>query len=155
MRTFYSSITGLIDGYPDLSSLRQTVSVWRSMVEIHGTREGLEGCIDNVSELLTHLQSVADFLRMKGQDELLAVVLELSADISRAVDGPRPEDFLDSHTNLALQYVNLGQTRQAERVFGLAESFSANHDNISGDIAAGFHLALTEHLLALGDLANA
>lgn len=151
MKALYSSITGLIDGYPDLPSLRQTISVWRSMLEGSGTREGLEGCIDDVSELLIHLQSVTDFLRMKGHDELLAVVLELSADISRVVDGPRPEDFLDSHTNLALQYANIGQTGEAERILRLAEAFSARQEQITSEAAAGFHLALTEYLLAIGN----
>ena len=155
-KTLYLSVTGLIDGYPDLSSVKQTVSTWKSLlVESNGSQENLNERIDNASELLCHLQSVADFLRMRGHEQLLATVLELAVDVSRLVDGPSSTDLLSSHADLALQYLNLGRSSQAESIFTAAETFSSKYDDLQGDITASFHLALADFLLITGNFSKA
>ncbi|KAM7219852.1 Separin [Rhypophila decipiens] len=155
MKTFYNSLTALIDGYPDSSVLDQSVSTWRAIVTSCQSRQDLEKAIDNVSGLLDHLESIADFLRMKGQDIMLATVLELAADISRAADGPKPEDPINHDAYLALQYTNLGKSAKADEIFSRAEEYIGLHDQVPGEAMASLHLAFTEHHLALGNLSKA
>ncbi|KAM7195734.1 Separin [Rhypophila sp. PSN 637] len=155
MKTFYNSLTALIDGYPDGAVLDQSVSTWRSIVTACQSRQDLEKAIDNVSSLLDHLESIADFLRMKGQDIMLATVLELAADISRAADGPKPEDPINHDAYLALQYTNLGKSAKADEIFSRAEEYLGLHDQVPGEALASLHLAFTEHHLALGNLNKA
>lgn len=155
MKTFYNSLTALIDGYPDSAVLDRSVSAWRAMITSCQTRVELEKIIDNVAGLLDHLESVADFLRMKGQDMMLATVLELAADISRVAEGPKPEDPVNHDAYLALQYTNLGKSAKAEEVFSRAQEYLGLHDQVPGEAAASLHLAFTEYHLALGNLNKA
>ncbi|KAK3322569.1 peptidase family C50-domain-containing protein [Apodospora peruviana] len=155
MKTFYNSLTALIDGYPDPDVLGQSVSTWRSIISSCQNRTELEKSIDDVPGLLNHLQSVADFLRMRGQEQTLATVLELAADISRVAEGPRPEDSINHDAYLALQYTNLGNSSKAEQIFSRAEEYAGLHDAVPSDALASFHLAFTEHHLALGNLTKA
>ncbi|KAM7191405.1 Separin [Naviculisporaceae sp. PSN 640] len=156
MKTFYNSLTALIDGLPDSAVLDRSISAWRAIITSCQTRAELEKSIDNVPGLLDHLESVADFLRMKGQDMMLATVLELAADISRVAEGPKPEDPINHDAYLALQYTNLGKSAKAEEVFSRAQEYLGLHDHqIPGEAAASLHLAFTEYHLALGNLNKA
>jgi separase len=155
MRALFASVTGLIDGFPDLQSLQQTLSIWRTMVDSHPTREELEGCLDGIEDLLVHLESIADFMRLRGHQSLLNTVIRLAADISRIVEGPRAENLVNSHLSLALHLTDSGLSTQAGQIFEAAEAFVAKHGDTPGHVAAELQLALADHLLTVGNLGKA
>jgi separase len=155
MKALFSSVTGLADGYPDLQSLDQALSVWRSIVDSNPTKEGLEGCIDGVEDLLLHLESIADLLRLKGLPHILDTVIRLSADMSRVVEGPKPEHFLHTHKLLAEHLMDAGLSDQAIKSFEAAEAFIDNCSDASGHVTAELQLALADHYLSSGDLREA
>jgi separase len=155
MKALFSSVTGLADGYPDLQSLDQALSVWRSIVDSNPTKEGLEGCIDGVEDLLLHLESIADLLRLKGLPHILDTVIRLSADMSRVVEGPKPEHFLHTHKLLAEHLMDAGLSDQAIKSFEAAEAFIDNCSDASGHVTAELQLALANHYLTIGDLREA
>ncbi|KAJ9132198.1 Separin, partial [Coniochaeta hoffmannii] len=155
MKALHASITGLADGYPDPQLLEEVLLNWRGMVDSNPTREGLEGCIYGVADLLVHLESVADFLRLHGHLQQLDIVVRLSADISRLVQGPRPEQFVHSQTALAIHLVDAGAADQAAEIFDTAEAFLRDSDNIPGHLTAELQLAYADFLLTSGNAAKA
>ncbi|KAK0630655.1 peptidase family C50-domain-containing protein [Bombardia bombarda] len=155
MKAFYNSLTALVDALPNLDALAQSVSIWQSSVKSCQQKSDLDQLVDDVPGLLDHLQSIADFLRMKGQDNMLATVLELAAAVSRVAEGPRPEDVLNHNSSLALQYTNLGQSSKAMEIFLRAQDYVGLHDKMPSDAVACFHLSFTEHYLAVGNLNKA
>lgn len=154
MKAFYNSLTALTGACRDITLLQQSVCAWRSVIKPCRNKSELEQSIDDVAGLLDHLQSIADFLRMKGQDSLLATVLELSANITRVAEGPAAEDIIHHNTSLALQYSNLGQSSKAEEAFLRAQGYVGTYQAL-GDAVANFHLAFAEHFVAIGDFKRA
>ncbi|KAK3942394.1 Separin [Diplogelasinospora grovesii] len=156
MRAFYISVTELLDACSNLDRLQQSLSAWRTILSACQTRTELESSIDDIPILLDHLQSVADFLRMKGQDNMLATVLQLATDITSVAEGPKPEDLIHHSSSLALQYVRLGQSSKAEQVFSRAQEYlMVRRETLPGDAVAGFHLSFSEYLLANGNYSKA
>ncbi|KAK4153760.1 peptidase family C50-domain-containing protein, partial [Chaetomidium leptoderma] len=153
MKALYHSLTAAADAYRDTQALERSVSTWRSILTARKDKTALERAIDDVPGLLEHLQSVADFLRMKGRDTTLATVLELVADIARVTEGPKAEDVVQHSSCLALQYTNLGQSSKAEQLFQKAQEHMG--EELRGEAVASFHLAFTEHFLALGSFRQA
>jgi separase len=151
MRALFASVTGLIDGFPDLQSLQQTLSIWRTMVDPHPTREELEARVDGIEDFLVHLESVADLMRLRGHQSLLNTVIRLAADISRIVEGPRTENLVNSHLSLALHLTDSGLSTQAGQIFEAAEAFVAKHGDTPGHVAAELQLALADHLMTIGN----
>lgn len=155
MKALFGSITGLIDGFPETQTLEQTLSVWRGMVDSHPTREGLETCIDGVADLLAHLDSVAEFLRLQGHQSQVDSVVRLAADISRVAEGPRPEQFVHSQTALAFHLVDTGSADQATAIFDAAEAFLRTSEDVPGHLAAELQLAYADFLITSGNAAKA
>jgi len=154
MKAFYNSLMALTGACRDITLLQQSVGTWQSVIKMCHHKTELEKSIDNVPGLLEHLQSVADFLRMKGQDSLLATVLELSANITCVAEGPAAEDIIHHNTSLALQYSNLGQSSKAEEAFLRAQGYVGTYQ-VLGDAVANFHLAFAEHFVAIGNFKRA
>ncbi|KAK0711664.1 peptidase family C50-domain-containing protein [Lasiosphaeris hirsuta] len=154
MKAFYHSLTSLSESCRNTSTLQEALSVWQSIVKRCQGKTALERSIDDIPGLLDHLQSVADFLRMKGQDNMLATVLELSAGIARVMEGPTAGDILHHNSSLALQYTNLGQSSKAEQMFLKAQEYVGT-SRVLGDSVANFHLSFADHLVAIGNFKKA
>ena len=153
MKALYNSLASAVDGYRDSRVLDRSIATWRSITTARHDRAALEKAIDDIPGLLEYLQSVADFLRMKGRDTMLATVLELIADIARVSEGPKAEEVVQHNSSLALQYTNLGQSSKAELVFQKAQEHIG--DELRSEVLASFHLSFTEHLLALSNFRQA
>jgi separase len=155
MKALFASITGLADGFQETDMLGQALSAWRDMVDTRPTKEGLEACIDGIAPLLAHLESVSDFLRLQGQQRQLDIVVRLSADISRIVQGPRPEQFVHSQTAFALHLVDAGSADQAAEIFDKAEAFLRDSEDVPGHISAELQLAYADFLITTGKAGKA
>ncbi len=93
---------------------------------------------------------------MKGQDALLAEVLELSASVSHAAEGPKPEDLVHWQTTLALQYVILGQSSKAEEAFQRTNEWYQQHQGMPSDSYHPIlHLSWSEFYLTVGNFSKA
>jgi len=154
MKAFYRSLIALTNTCPDTGTVQQSISTWQSLTKSCRNKMELERFVDDVAGLLDHLESIADFFRMKGQGSLLATVLELSTDISHLVEGPAPGDLIHHKTCLALQYSNLGRSSKAEQLFSETQEYMEAHQSVS-DAVANFHLAFAEHYVAIGSLKKA
>ncbi|KAK3391776.1 peptidase family C50-domain-containing protein [Sordaria brevicollis] len=155
MGAFYHSITALSNGYSDLGAVQRCLETWKSIVKSCQTKTDVERSIDDIPGLLDHLQAMADFLRLSGHDHMVAMVLELTADIAKLADGPRLEDIINHASTLALQYSNLGQSIKAEQTFAETLQYLKKQADLPGDAVATFHLSWTEHFIAVGDLTQA
>ncbi|AEO57472.1 hypothetical protein MYCTH_2117988 [Thermothelomyces thermophilus ATCC 42464] len=153
LKALHNSLSAAVDAYRDHQALDACISTWRSIIASCQDKAALETVIDDVPGLLEYLQSVADFLRMKGRDTTLAAVLELAASISRAVEGSKAEEVIQHSSCLALQYTNLGQSLRAEQVFQEVQELIS--DELRSEVLASFHLAFAEHFLALSSIRQA
>ncbi|KAK0753154.1 peptidase family C50-domain-containing protein [Schizothecium vesticola] len=154
MKALYHSLTALSDACCDIGIIQRSLSAWQSITASCQDRAQLEKRVDDVEGLLCHLQSVVDFLRMKGHDSVLATALELSADISRVADGSTTDSLIHHSASLALQYTNLGQSSKADDMFARAQGYVEVCQD-PGESVASFHLAFAEHLVTLGNFKKA
>ncbi|KAK4457426.1 Separin [Cladorrhinum samala] len=153
MKAFYNSLAAAVDGYRSPDALQDSITAWRTIAQSCQNKSELDKKIDDVPGLLDYLQSVGDFLRMKGRDQMLAAVLELMADISESAEGIKTEEVVQHSSLLAVQYTNLGQSSKAEGVFLKAREHLA--DNVGPDALVNFHLASAEHHVTLGNFRQA
>ncbi|KAK1828482.1 peptidase family C50-domain-containing protein [Podospora conica] len=154
MKALYHSLTALSDACHDIGTIQRSLSAWQSIVASCRDKAQLEKKVDDLDGLLSHLQSIVDFLRMKGHDTVLATALELSADISRVADGSTTDSLIHHSGCLALQYTNLGQSSKAEDIFARAQGYVEACQE-PGESVASFHLAFAEHLVTLGNFKKA
>lgn len=153
MKAFYNSLAAAVDGYRNPDALQDSITAWQATAKSCQNKSELDTRIDDVPGLLDYLQSVADFLRMKGRDQMLAAVLELMTDISGSAEGIKNEELVQHSSLLAVQYTNLGQSSKAENVFLKAREHLA--DNVGPDALVNFHLASAEHHVTLGNFRQA
>ncbi|KAK4650761.1 separin protein [Podospora pseudocomata] len=155
MKALFGSLAAAVDGYKNAGALRESVVVWQGIIKSCQDKAALEKQVDDVAGLLDYLQSIADFLRMKGKDEMLASVLELVTDISQvaATQGSKAEELIQHNSALAMQYTNLGRSTKAEQLFTKARQHLG--PQASGETTAAFYLACAEHAVALGDFQQA
>ncbi|KAL2123938.1 hypothetical protein VTJ04DRAFT_303 [Mycothermus thermophilus] len=141
-------------GYRDEKAVEQAVEEWKGIVSVAKDTVALEATVDDIPALMEYLQSLSDFLRMKGREALLASVLELMADISRLADAPAVEEKVQIGADLALQYTALGQSAKAEEMF--IKTLQAEEESaVRPEVVAYCHLAFAEHLAVLGNFRQA
>ncbi|KAL1837485.1 hypothetical protein VTJ49DRAFT_3746 [Mycothermus thermophilus] len=161
LKALSQSLVAAVDAYRDGAALERSVAAWQGIVKSARDKAALEQVVDDVPGLMEHLQSVADFLRMKGRDAPLAAVLELMADVARLVEeGPAAaEEKVQIGAELALQYTALGRSEKAEELFVRAlqlDGFVAGEEGkIRPEVVAHCHLAFAEHLACLGNFRQA
>jgi len=151
----YVSLTGLSQGYSRLEELVQCLSDWNSIVREEQTKEDLAKRIDNISEFLTHLQSIADFARTMGEDAILTTVLELSAKVTRVSSHSEQGEQLKYESYLAVQHVNAGNYVKAGQILDRSQLYVQQQDGISIEALACFHLASAEYAIARGRIDQA
>ncbi|KAH9884456.1 peptidase family C50-domain-containing protein [Xylariomycetidae sp. FL2044] len=110
--------------------------------------------VENPPQLLTNLQSLADFARIKGTEGLLIEILELSAKTSKLATERNTELQITQTAALCIQHLSLGQSNKAEEVLQRNEELIAQFD-VSGDVVAHFHLAAAEYHLVVGAINKA
>ncbi|KAJ2907210.1 hypothetical protein MKZ38_006504 [Zalerion maritima] len=155
LEALFISLTGVVDGYRDLSLLHKSLSTWDSAVSQSRSKTDLLSRIDNPSQLVSHLQSVADFLRLKGEDDTVTKALELSLGISRLLNDSSGDDVLDGHTSLILQYINLGASSKAQGLLDQTRLAFQDSADPSSRALANFHLSCAEFFLCTGSFDKA
>ncbi|TPX12107.1 uncharacterized protein E0L32_007222 [Thyridium curvatum] len=154
-QNLYTSLTGLIAGFPQLATLEECLATWTDLVEAHASEEDLNKYLDGPSDLLAHLQSVADFTRTMGHETILTKVLGLSAKISKVLSDSTQEGLdLKYKSHLATHYVAIGESARAQDILNSGKQTHSLND-VSLETRLGFHLSFAEYFIAVGETAEA
>ncbi|KAI1085762.1 peptidase family C50-domain-containing protein [Whalleya microplaca] len=149
LKALAACLFGLVDSGLDSTRIQKALSGWKRIISSSRSSEQLLGHIDNPTQLLTNLQSLADFARMKGQEALRTDVLELSTDLSKLVAGSNLELQLTQSIALCLQHLSLGWSSKAEKTLQDSQQLISRSD-INDEIIINFHLSAAEYYLAIG-----
>ncbi|KAI0128421.1 peptidase family C50-domain-containing protein [Xylariales sp. AK1849] len=147
-------LSALFDSEPSSPRINQAIEMWSTAVESCRSAEDLYKHIDNPPQLVTSLQSLANFARMKGLDTLLALILQLSVDVSQLTADKDPELLISQNTALCLQHLTLGHSSKVEKILETSQQY-LSHPDLSHTVVAGFHLCSAEYHMALGNFEQA
>ncbi|KAK6843072.1 hypothetical protein PG987_003932 [Apiospora arundinis] len=121
LKSLTASLVALFEPEVDWKPVQDAVSFWSFALANTKTLEGLYDHIDNPAQLLTNLQSLSDFARMRGMDSLLESILELSSTVSKLLSQNDPACLIAQNTALCLQYLTVGHSTKAETVLTMTE----------------------------------
>ncbi|OLN81641.1 Separin [Colletotrichum chlorophyti] len=123
-------------------------SVWRSIVSNCQTKKDILSKINDTEGLLRQLSAIAEYAKLRGEDEVLLSILTLSADISQKLCDSSMDLLVQSHSNLADQYIHLGYSKNAEEVLNKAKQFVDSAGNEFDLAAVNLQISFTEYQLA-------
>lgn len=113
LQSVLASRLELLEVHPRIDLIRPHLASWCTMIEKHKGREALERQIDDVAAFLDHLQSVADFLDMKGLATMRVAVLRMMANLDEVLRADSSDDLTLDYSFLASQYLDLGYSGKA------------------------------------------
>ncbi|KAI0914419.1 peptidase family C50-domain-containing protein [Ustulina deusta] len=143
-------ILGIACGEFRSSEIQQAISAWKSMAASCQSVNQLTEHVDDPQQLLQTLQSLADLARMKGQQNFLTEIVELSAMVSQLTIENNMESHIMQSSNLCLHYLNLSQSIKAEKTLQVIMD-RVTLPQISSDIVSHFHLSAAEYHLTVGN----
>ncbi|KAJ8126349.1 hypothetical protein O1611_g7289 [Lasiodiplodia mahajangana] len=144
-------IFGIACGDFKSSEIQQAITAWKLMAASCQSIDELAEHIDDPQRLLQVLQSLADLVRMKGQQSLLTEIVELSTMISQLAIDNDVESHIVQSSSLCLQYLILGQSTKAEKTIqAIVETERVTLSQVSNDTFSNFHLSTAEYYLAVG-----
>ncbi|KAK1509805.1 peptidase family C50 [Colletotrichum tamarilloi] len=130
------------------ADFEESTSIWRSIVNQCQTKNDLLSKVSDTEGLIRQLNSIAEYARLRGEDEFLLSVLTLCADIASKLSDSSRDLLLQAQSNLADQYTHLGYSEKAEEILNkakkLAEASATNPD--LG--AVNLQISLSEYQLA-------
>ncbi|KUI58787.1 Separin [Cytospora mali] len=155
MQALSKSMLSLACHPPDHERIQQCLSIWQSILQSSKDAADLNGRVDDVPELLEHLQSVADYARLSNRNGLLLTALQLAFDLSRKAAIVDIALSLQISTALALQLANVGQSSKAATVLEQAkQSFQPGHAPGREEIVR-FFLSHAEYFVEIGNVEKA
>ncbi|KAI5926376.1 peptidase family C50-domain-containing protein [Camillea tinctor] len=149
MQALASCVFGLLDGNLDSLEVEKSLLHWKAVVSACQSSDQLLSRIDDPQQLLTTLQSLADFARVQGSQTLLTDILELSDRVAHLAAKDSVEIRISQSTTLCLHYLSLGRSTKAEKALQSNDELLSLPD-VSREITASFHLCAAEYHLALG-----
>ncbi|KAH6654585.1 peptidase family C50-domain-containing protein [Truncatella angustata] len=150
LQALTTCITALVNGELEVSTIQKALNMWNSVLEQSHTTDDIYKYIDNPAQLVTILQGLADFARMRGCNGLLGSILSVSAAVSRKSGDDNPELFLSQNTALCLQHLTLGHSNKAEEVLVATLKF-LGQQAVSPEATANLHLCSAEFQMAIGN----
>ncbi|KXJ97490.1 peptidase family C50-domain-containing protein [Microdochium bolleyi] len=136
------------------TNISEVLGRWARIVSQCTTHEQLCKHVDDPEQLLTVLQSLSDFARIKGMQLLSADALELSSKISQ-LSSKASQDTQYVHTStLILQQLQMGHSSRARKMVSEGED-NITHLELASDASASFYLAAAEYYLAVGEYEKA
>lgn len=137
---------------PDAEILKQAVATWSSIRAQCQDLISFQSQVEDVVDLLRHLDTIANWLQMKGYDTTRVAVLRLVTDINELCgDFSTPDDLVLSFSYLGEQWLQLGYSGKAGLALDRAKTY--NHRNgVSAYASLQLHLSYCEYLIAIGSL---
>ncbi|WQF75667.1 Putative peptidase C50, separase, tetratricopeptide-like helical domain superfamily [Colletotrichum destructivum] len=130
------------------TDFEKSISVWRALVNESQTKDDLLSKISDAEGLLRQLNAVAEYAKLRGEDEFMLLVLTLSADISSKLSDSSTDLLVQAHSNLADQYTHLGYSEKAEEILNKAKQFVESTSSNPDLSAVNLQISLTEYQLA-------
>lgn len=149
LQTLATSLLELQQDQPNIIILKQSLVVWSSIRGGCGNMKALERQVEDVPGLLAHLQSIGDYMQVKGLDSTRLATLRLIADFNE-LRVESPDDFVLSFTRLGSQWLQLGYSGKAGLALDRAQSYSHQND-VRCTTLLQLHLSYSEYLLAIGN----
>ncbi|KAF5873611.1 putative cell division-associated protein bimb protein [Botrytis fragariae] len=133
-----------------IKNLKNCIVNWRTILSEAENLAALQLRIENIPQLLLHLQSLANFMEMRGLETDKLVILRLIADYNELyceVSGHN--DIVSTYSALGLSWLQLGYSGKAGLALDKAQSFSLR-SNLGAK--TDLHIAHSQYMLALGNL---
>ncbi|KAF9877310.1 hypothetical protein CkaCkLH20_05010 [Colletotrichum karsti] len=129
------------------SDFDKSIDLWRSIVNDCSSKNDILSRISDTEGLLRQLGAIGEYARLRGEDESLLSILALSSDISQKLSDSFTDLLLQSHSDLADQYIHLGYSDRAEEIINKAREFiqASGSDDLA---AVNLFVSSTEHQLA-------
>jgi len=151
LRTLITTQIELQQDQPRQEIFKQCLAVWFSIRSQCADFNALERQIEDVQSFLIHLQSLADYMEMKGFGTTRVTILRLIANFNELRnDSLCPNDLVVSFTSLGMQWLQLGYSGKAGLALDRAESYS-HQNGIVTESLLNLNLSYSEYLLAIGN----
>ncbi|KAI1324862.1 peptidase family C50-domain-containing protein [Xylariaceae sp. FL0255] len=149
LRHYAACILALATGELESTDIQQAVSGMKSILVGCQSSDQLDKIIDDPPRLLKTLQSLADFAKMKGLQNLLTDLIELGVTVARIAAASNAELHVAQSVSLCLHYLALGRSNKAEKILQtVADKITL--PQISAEILSDYHLSAAEYHLAVG-----
>ena len=160
LQTCYTFMAALADADTpaSLSTLKESISAWKTMVQPCQTSDELYTVIDDPATLLHQLHSLNDLAGLRGEQHLQLSISDFSIILSRAIvdtTGVVHDDLVLSHSQLATQHVSIGNFTQAQTALEQTKALIEQNEKISAGVVADFYLSQAECLIGVGSLDEA
>ncbi|KAI5868069.1 peptidase family C50-domain-containing protein [Durotheca rogersii] len=154
LQALAACVFGLLDSNIDSPQVKKALSGWRDMISKCQSAEQLALHIDNPPQLLTNLQSLVDFARIKGLEALQTEILELSINLSKVAAENNLEVLITQGIALSRQHLSHGWSSKAEKLLRDNQELISQPE-VARELAVNFHLSAAEYHLSLGALDKA
>jgi separase len=147
-----TSVVELQKSKPSLEVLDKCISGWRSIRNQVEDFAGLVRYVEDIPHLLLHLQSLTNFMEMRGLETERLDILQLIADIDElccSVAGFN--DIVSVYSVLGIQWLQFGYSGKAGLSLDKAQRYSSDND-VSHRTRSDLHIAYSQYMLALGNL---
>jgi separase len=151
-QTLSSTTIELQKTQPDYETIQNAIAVWASIRAQCQDLTTFSSRVEDVVGLLRHLETIANWLQMKGFDTTRVAALRLVTDINELCgETTTPDDLVLSFCNLGEQWLQLGYSGKAGLALDKARSY--NHRNgVSAYASLQLHLSYCEYLIAIGSI---
>ncbi|KAG9247297.1 peptidase family C50-domain-containing protein [Calycina marina] len=150
-QTILRSLSEMQRNTPNIDTIKNCIALWSSIQSRCKDMTALEHDIDDVPQLLIHLQSLGDYMQMKGHYTIRIAILRLIAAINEFQDSSSDPNALTlSYSSLGSQWLELGYSGKAGLSFDKAESYS-HQNGVSSQTTLQLYLAYSEYLLVIGN----
>ncbi|ETS80483.1 hypothetical protein PFICI_08012 [Pestalotiopsis fici W106-1] len=154
LKSLTACISALMHCEPGAAAVEQALQTWNEAVQRSQSAGDINEYIDSPTQLITVLQGLADFARMRGMSSLLGSTLKLSTAVSRMVCEANPELFMSQIVALSLQHLSLGHSQKAAELLKTGQEFLAQR-TLSPDSMANYHLCSAEYEMSIGNFERA
>lgn len=136
----------------------QAIESWKGIIGACQTQDQLFMVIDDPQGLLYHLRSLHQLAGLRGETRLQLAISELNIAISTVFVGPTEttgDGLILGHSQLALQYVNIGLFPQALKTIEQTQELLTRYDGLSRQVLVEFYLSQAEYYTGVGDMDTA
>jgi separase len=135
---------------PRINVLKDGLELWSSIRSRCEDLVALERLVDDVPDLITHLQSIGDYLDMKGFATMRLAVLRLITEVDELYsDKSNPDDLVLGFTYLGVQWLQLGYSGKAGLALDRARTYN-QQNGVTAFASLQLHISYSQYLLAIG-----
>jgi separase len=151
-RAMAMTTTELQQKKPSIDILKEALGMWSSIRSRCEDIDALERQVEDIPDLITHLQSIADYLDMKGFAATRLAVLRLIVEVDELYGNKSsPDDLVLEFTYLGDQWLQLGYSGKAGLALDRARTYN-QQNGVTAFASLQLHISYSQYLLAIGSL---